>query len=294
MKKVKFIYNPFSGENLILNSLDTIIKLYQAKNLQIIPFRISLDTPLEKAFLDIDDSYDHILAAGGDGTINQIVNLIKKNNLDTPLAILPVGTANDFAKVIGSSSNIEENCKKILSSTPKTVDLGLVNDKYFINVFSYGLFTDVSQKTPTHLKNTFGKLAYYYSGIKELPAFKSLNIEVKSKEMNYSGEALIFFVFNGKTAGNINIAYNSKITDGLLDVIIVKSDSIVSTISSLFKFFRGEHLEESSNLIHFKTSNLEVSCKNINNNITTDIDGEPGPEFPLSITCLTNSLKLIY
>lgn len=294
MKKVKFIYNPFSGENLILNSLDTIIKLYQAKNLQIIPFRISLDTPLEKAFLDIDDSYDHILAAGGDGTINQIVNLIKKNNLDTPLAILPVGTANDFAKVIGSSSNIEENCKKILSSTPKTVDLGLVNDKYFINVFSYGLFTDVSQKTPTHLKNTFGKLAYYYSGIKELPAFKSLNIEVKSKEMNYSGEALIFFVFNGKTAGNINIAYNSKITDGLLDVIIVKPDSIVSTISSLFKFFRGEHLEESSNLIHFKTSNLEVSCKNINNNITTDIDGEPGPEFPLSITCLTNSLKLIY
>lgn len=294
MKKVKFIYNPFSGENLILNSLDTIIKLYQAKNLQIIPFRISLDTPLEKAFLDIDDSYDHILAAGGDGTINQIVNLIKKNNLDTPLAILPVGTANDFAKVIGSSSNIEENCKKILSSTPKTVDLGLVNDKYFINVFSYGLFTDVSQKTPTHLKNTFGKLAYYYSGIKELPAFKSLNIEVKSKEMNYSGEALIFFVFNGKTAGNINIAYNSKITDGLLDVIIVKPDSIVSTISSLFKFFRGEHLEESSNLIHFKTSNLEVFCKNINNNITTDIDGEPGPEFPLSITCLTNSLKLIY
>lgn len=294
MKKVKFIYNPFSGENLILNSLDTIIKLYQAKSLQIIPFRISLDTPLETAFLDIDESYDHILAAGGDGTINQIVNLIKKNNLDIPLAILPVGTANDFAKVIGSSSNIEENCKKILSSTPKTVDLGLVNNKYFINVFSYGLFTDVSQKTPTHLKNTFGKLAYYYSGIKELPAFKSLNIDVKSKEINYSGEALIFFVFNGKTAGNINIAYNSEITDGLLDVIIVKPDSIVSTISSLFKFLKGEHLEESSNLIHFKTSNLEVDCKNINNNITTDIDGEPGPDFPLSISCLTSSLKLIY
>ena len=134
MKKVKFIYNPFSGENLILNNLDTIIKLYQAKNLQIIPFRISLDTPLEKAFIDIDETYDHILAAGGDGTINQIVNLIKANNLALPLAVLPVGTANDFAKLIGSTSDIEENCKKILNSTPKTVDLGLVNDKYFIKL----------------------------------------------------------------------------------------------------------------------------------------------------------------
>lgn len=295
MKKVKFIYNPFSGENLILNNLDTIIKLYQEKNLQIIPFRISLDTPLEKAFIDIDKTYDHILTAGGDGTINQVVNLMKNNNLDLPLAVLPVGTANDFAKLIGATSDIEENCKKILNNTPKTVDLGLVNNKYFINVFSYGLFTDVSQKTPTHLKNIFGKLAYYYSGIKELPTFKSVNIEVESKEMNYSGEALIFFVFNGKTAGNINIAYNSEITDGLLDVIIVKPGSIISTISSLLKFFKGEHLEESTNLIHFKTANLKVNCKDFSsNNITTDIDGEPGPEFPLTITCLTNSLNLIF
>lgn len=153
----------------------------------------------------------------------------------------------------------------------------------------------MSQKTPTHLKNIFGKLAYYYSGIKELPTFKSVNIEVESEEMNYFGEALIFFVFNGKTAGNINIAYNSEITDGLLDVIIVKPGSVVSTISSLLKFFKGEHLEESPNLIHFKTANLKVNCKDFaNNNITTDIDGEPGPEFPLTITCITNGLNLIF
>ena len=60
--------------------------------------------------------------------------------------------------------------------------------------------------------------------------------------MNYSGEALIFFVFNGKTAGNINIAYNSEITDGLLDVIIVKPGSIISTISSLLKFLSLIHI----------------------------------------------------
>ena len=77
MKKVKFIYNPFSGENEILKHLDTIIHLYQQHSLEIVPFRISMETPLENAFLTLDENYDHILAAGGDGTINQIINIIK-------------------------------------------------------------------------------------------------------------------------------------------------------------------------------------------------------------------------
>lgn len=292
MKKVKFIYNPFSGENTILGHLDNIIYLYQLKGMQIVPFRISIETPLETAFSDIDNSYDHILAAGGDGTINQVVNLMKKNNLDIPLAILPVGTANDFAKYIGMTSDVEENCKKILAGSPKAVDLGLVNDKYFINVFSYGLFADISQKTPTHLKNTLGKLAYYFNGIKELPAFKKMDITVDSAEFNYSGSALIFFAFNGRTAGNINIAYKSEIDDGLLDVVIIKGDTISSTLSSLFQFFKGEHLENPSGLIHFKSASLRVSCNDTA--IHTDVDGEPGPDFPLEISCIASGLKLIY
>ncbi|WP_294664906.1 YegS/Rv2252/BmrU family lipid kinase [uncultured Fusobacterium sp.] len=292
MKKVKFIYNPFSGENEILKHLDTIIHLYQQQSLEIVPFRISMNTPLENAFTTLDESYDHILAAGGDGTINQVVNIIKNKNIDLPLAILPVGTANDFAKHIGMSSNIEDSCKKILKGTPKDVDLGFANGKYFINVFSYGLFTDISQKTPTHLKNTIGKLAYYFNGIMELPTFKKMNISIESSEFNYDGSALIFFAFNGRTAGNINIAYKSEIDDGLLDIIIVKGDTLTKTLTSLFQFFKSEHLEIPGSFIHFRTSYLKVSCED--KSIVTDIDGEPGPSFPLNISCIKSGIKIIY
>ncbi|MGK4198494.1 YegS/Rv2252/BmrU family lipid kinase [Fusobacterium sp. HC1336] len=292
MKKVKFIYNPFSGEAVITKNLDTIIGKYQTKGYTIVPFRISTEQSLEDAFLDIDSSYHHILGAGGDGTINQIINIMKKKNLDIPLAILPVGTANDFAKYIGMPADIGSACDKILAGKIQGIDLGKANDKYFINVFSFGLFTDVSHKTPTHLKNTIGKLAYYLNGIKELPSFKKLDIKVTSDEFFYEGNALIFFTFNGRTAGNINISYKSEINDGLLDVIIVKGENIRSTLSSLLAFLKLEHLEKPKDIIHFTTSDFTVEYSD--SSLESDIDGEVGPTSPIHISCIENGLKMIY
>jgi YegS/Rv2252/BmrU family lipid kinase len=292
MKKVKFIYNPFSGEAVITKNLDTIIGKYQAKGYTIVPFRISTEQSLEDAFLDIDSSYHHILGAGGDGTINQIINIMKKKNLDIPLAILPVGTANDFAKYIGMPADIGSACDKILAGKIQEIDLGKANDKYFINVFSFGLFTDVSHKTPTHLKNTIGKLAYYLNGIKELPSFKKLDIKVTSDKFFYEGNALIFFTFNGRTAGNINISYKSEINDGLLDVIIVKGENIRSTLSSLLAFLKLEHLEKPKDIIHFTTSDFTVEYSD--SSLESDIDGEVGPTSPIHISCIENGLKMIY
>lgn len=292
MIKIKLIYNPFSGEAVVTKNLDTIIGKYQAKGYTIVPFRISTEQNLEDAFLDIDSSYHHILGAGGDGTINQIINIMKKKNLDIPLAILPVGTANDFAKYIGMPADIGSACDKILAGKIQEIDLGKANNKYFINVFSFGLFTDVSHKTPTHLKNTIGKLAYYLNGIKELPSFKKLDIKVTSDEFFYEGNALIFFTFNGRTAGNINISYKSEINDGLLDVIIVKGENIRSTLSSLLAFLKLEHLEKPKDIIHFTTSDFTVEYSD--SSLESDIDGEVGPTSPIHISCIENGLKMIY
>ncbi|MEG2588152.1 MAG: lipid kinase, partial [Cetobacterium sp.] len=84
------------------------------------------------------------------------------------------------------------------------------------------------------LKNTFGKLAYYLNGIKEIPHFKKINIKVETDSIAFSTSALVFFVFNGKSAGSLKIAYKSKADDGMLDVIIFKNDGLAATFSSVF------------------------------------------------------------
>lgn len=292
-KEVLFIYNPYSGENKILSYLDNVIFEHQKVGYTIIPFRLSDKGDLENIFTSRKD-YEYIIAAGGDGTINSVVNVIKKNGIDVPLAVLPVGTANDFAKLVGISSNIPTAIKQITSGVIKDVDLGLANDKYFVNVLSTGLFTDISQKTPTKLKNTFGKLAYYMttsiSSLQELPKFNKIHVNIESENVHFNDNALILFVFNGRTAGNVKLAYRSDYQDGMLDILIIKGENIAETMETAFHFLSGIEKNYPKGVVHFKTKEMTL---NSTDNLSVDLDGELGPQVSMTIKCIEKGLKLI-
>lgn len=288
--KVKFIYNPYSGENLILSKLDKVISLHQEAGYTIVPYRITVGEDVGVALNDIKDgNYKYILIAGGDGTVDSVVNAMAKSGISLPIGILPVGTANDFSKFLGMPSDVEEACKQILSSEVKSVDLGSINDKYFVNVASTGLFTDVSQKTDVNLKNTIGKLAYYLKGLEELPNFRKLHVNILSKEVEFDGEMYLLLVFNGATAGNFNLATRADACDGLLDIIMFKAVQIYELLPLFIKVLKGEHLD-SNKVLYFKTDYLKVEC---HEDIVTDIDGEKGPDFPLEIKCIKGGLKIL-
>jgi len=289
MKKVRFIYNPYSGENSIVNELDNVIKLHQDANLTVVPYRIQRGRDLAEALDIIDETYSYILIAGGDGTVDSLVNAMKQRNVNLPIGILPVGTANDFGKFINMPADIEEACKQILDSKPVAIDLGKINDKYFINVASTGLFTDISQKTDVNLKNTMGKLAYYFKGLEELPNFRKLKVKISAKECDYEGEMYLLLVFNGQTAGNLNLATEAEITDGKLDVVMFKAIAIIELLPLFIKLLKGEHLD-SDKVVYFKTDDVYIESSE---DIVTDIDGERGPDFPLRIQCIKGGIKLL-
>ena len=290
MKKVKFIYNPYSGESTIALDLDKIIMVHQKYDHIIVPYRICNEYPMSNAFTDIDEGYTYVLIAGGDGTIDSVVNEMKKRNINLPIAILPAGTANDFANYIGMPHDVCDACNQILESNVKKIDIGKINDKYFMNVASTGLFTDISQNMDMNLKNTIGKLAYYVKGIEQLPNFRKLKIKVTSEEVCFDGDMYLMLVFNGQTAGSLKFAYNAKVDDGLLDVIIIKAGIMKNILNIFIKMLRNEHLENVEGIIYFKTNRLEVECFE---DIVTDIDGERGPDFPLIIECEKNGISIL-
>lgn len=289
MKKVRFIYNPYSGENVILHEIDKVVSIHQEKGYQIVPYRIQIGKDISEAFDIVDDTYEYILIAGGDGTVDSVVNAMIKKGKQLPIAILPVGTANDFGMFLGMPEDVTEACENILKMEPKSIDMGKINDKYFVNVASTGLFTDVSQKTDVNLKNTIGKLAYYIKGIEELPNFRKLKVKLISKEVNYDGEMYLILVFNGKTAGSFSLATRAELEDGYLDVIMIKAVAIREILPLFIKILKGEHLD-SDKVIYFKTDDLIIEC---NEDIVTDIDGEKGPDFPLRIQCVKGGIKLL-
>ena len=291
MRIVKFIYNPYSGQNFITDFLDDIIRMHQRHGYVLIPYCITFSNT-DQTFLEIDcnESLHHIMIAGGDGTVNYVVNLMKQLNINIPIAILPTGTANDFALQLGMPINVLNACHKILTGCSKRIDLGNAGGKYFVNVFSCGLFTDVSQKTPTVLKNVLGKLAYYLGGLNELPNFKKLNISIKGDYNEFKGQSLIFFVFNGQTAGNMRLAHSANIQDGLLDVIIVQPGNIANTFNMVMKFINNGWKDYPQGIVHFQCSRLEIESQS---DVATDIDGQVGPRFPMEITCEKGALEVI-
>lgn len=289
MEKVRFIYNPFSGENAILQELDKVFKIHQENGYQVIPYRIQRDAEIIEALEDIDESYAYILVAGGDGTVDSVVNAMMEKGINLPIALLPVGTANDFGKFLNLPEDVGEACERIVKSKPTAVDIGKINEKYFVNIASTGLFTDVSQKTDVNLKNTIGKLAYYLKGLEELPNFRKLNIHLKSDEIDYAGEMYLLLVFNGQTAGNFKLATRADMQDGLLDVIMIKAVPIIEILPLFIKILKGEHLD-SNKVIYFKTKDIFIEC---NEEIITDIDGERGPDFPLHIQCIKGGIQVL-
>ena len=290
MKKVKFIYNPNSGNKNIIHKLDDIIAKYQLNGYTIVPHRISKNTTIEDGLKDINDNYNHILIAGGDGTIDRLVNYMKKNDIDIPIGILPTGTANDFANVLNIPLDIDLCIENIINSDPKYIDLGVINDDYFVNIASTGMFTDVSQRVDSNLKHSIGRISYIIKGVEDALHLRKFNVTIRSKELEYDGDMYLILVLNGRTAGNISFAHNAMLDDGYLDVIIFKAMPIPKSIPVLVDIIKGSPLDKHDEIIYFKTDELYVDCSD---DIVTDIDGERGPDFPLNIKCMKNGIQIL-
>lgn len=288
--KVLLIYNPISGSRIFKNHLDYIIERFQGQGLQIIPYRIGNNDILDNILSNLNESeYRKILIAGGDGTINKIVNRLIKYDINLPIGIFPVGTANDYAQYFNLPKTIEEMTEIVLRDNYTYCDIGLANDKYFINVASLGFLIDISQKTDTKFKNNLGVLAYYLKGIEELPNLKPINVKVTAKDIDFDNEIYFMLIMNGKSAGGFKkIAPLSSLSDGLLDVFIFKKCPSYELVPLMLKVVNGEHFN-SPHVIYFQTDELVVDC---DNEVGTDLDGEKGSDFPLNIKVVPKKLKI--
>lgn len=288
--KVLLFYNPKAGNGMFKSNLDLIIEKFQKKKMLIIPIRADRRGILNEIFKQINPKeYCKIIAAGGDGTINIVVNAMIEHNIDLPLAIFPAGTANDFAYYFDLPSKIEEMVEIATGENYTYADVGKANDKYFINVAAMGFLVDVSQKTDPNIKNTLGVVSYYLRGVVEMPNLKPIPVKITSEE--YTAEEKIYFmlVMNGRSAGGFKrIAPNAEVNDGLLDVMLFREMPIFEFAPLFINIMQGHH-QENKNVKFFQTKKLKIES---DQEVGTDIDGEPGAKFPLDIEILQKKLRI--
>src|SRR5881275_2911033 len=131
-------------------------------------------------------------AAGGDGTVNEVVNGL--DGYDVPLGIIPVGTANDFARQVGIPADADHAMDVILQRKPKRVDTASLNGRRFLNVSTGGVGAEATAETPPDAKEALGAIAYAISGMRKLADFRAGRAHFAGDGFEYDGEFLMFAV----------------------------------------------------------------------------------------------------
>jgi lipid kinase YegS len=186
---------------------------------------------------------DVVIALGGDGTINEVVNGL--DGFDTPLGIVPLGTANDFATQAGIPADADHAMDVILRRKPVRIDTASLNGRRFLNVSTGGVGAEATAETPAEAKETLGPMAYAITGVRKLAEFEPYNAAFAGPDFSFAGEFLMFAVgLTRASGGGTLVTPNASVTDGLLDVCIVESMGRAEFARLLLKIKRGEHLGE--------------------------------------------------
>jgi len=297
VKKCKLIYNPASGNKTFPKKLDRIINKLQTQGYQVDIYRTMKQDNFNKCIMSIRNSdYHNILVAGGDGTLNTIINKMLEYNLNIPIGIIPAGTANDFATYLKMPTDFEKTIDVFFDENIQAIDIAKINRQYFINVCLVGEFSTVPQDTNAEFKSLLGTTAYYLNSIKEIPNLKPIPFKIETRSTTIEEKLYMFVILNSSGAGGFkNLSPNAKINDGLFDFIGIKYKDykdLYKLPALLMQVLQGEHLKN-KDIIHLKENYFKIECLNSSlNNYYCDIDGERGPKLPLRISVLPEKVRM--
>lgn len=290
-----FIINPSSGTKNIQKKLDKIIGqmvLQQVVSSIDVFYTQKKDDAYKKTSSLHNDDYDFIVSVGGDGTVNEVISGMVEKHIEIPLAILPGGTVNDFANHLHLPSQTQKFIDMIKQMKIIEVDIGKVNHSYFVNVIAGGMFSDIGFQVSKADKKKFGPLAYYVSGIRQLPTQLSthLHLTVRTEKEEFEEDARLFVITNTSQVGGFkDITPLANIQDGELDLLIIKACSTTDLIA-LFKDYTLNMHENSPFIRYVQAKHITIQC---DKDIVYDIDGEAGRHFPIDVSVIKKAIRII-
>ncbi len=291
MENILFVYNPASGKRNIAAQLDKIISIFTEEGK--IPTLYRLGENNKQSIKDIitSASFDGIVVAGGDGSVNAIIKILMDTGINIPVGVIPTGTCNDFSRSLGMPNDILRCARLIAQGKFIETDIGIINDgeAIFVNELAGGVLVSVSFSTDQNLKKMFGPLAYYINGIGELTNIKPFELKITTPEQEYCEQALIFVVLNGSDmSGFSNVIKEAQMQDGIMDILVFKNKNPLEITDSLLKFVSGGEFKE-ENVVRIKTTECTISC---DADIITTVDGEKGPSLPIKLEMKKQAVKI--
>lgn len=277
MNRILFIYNTYAGKGRVgleLANVQEVLSGYGT--LTVHPTRGAGDAC--QLVAQYGGQYDSIVCSGGDGTLHEVVEglLALPKEQRPPVGYIPAGTTNDFAKNLQLPVSMTDMANVAVQGTPKEVDMGRFNEKNFLYVAAFGLFTDVSYTTPQPAKNALGHLAYVLEGAMRLTAIPSYDLVVEHDTGTVEGNFIYGMVSNTISVGGFKTKTPQRpvLDDGLFEVVLVRKPTNPAQIQALvFALLQESFAEDDGVMIAIRTSKLTISSEQA---VPWTLDGEYG------------------
>ncbi|MDQ0159736.1 diacylglycerol kinase (ATP) [Alkalibacillus salilacus] len=278
IKRARVIYNPTSGREAMRKALpDVLARLEQAGFETSAHATTGEGCAMDAAQLACEREFDIIVAAGGDGTVNEVVDGIARQSHRPKLGIIPMGTTNDFARAIRVPRDVDQAMSIIENGYSKKLDIGRANDKHFMNIAGGGKLTELTYEVPSKLKTAVGQLAYYLKGIEMLPSIRPTHMKIEYDGEVFEGDIMLFLIANTNSIGGFEkLAPDAEMDDGYFDLLIMKSTNIAEFVMIANKALRGNHIHD-DHIIFKRAQHITVEAKD---DVQLNLDGEYGGQLP--------------
>jgi len=248
----------------------------------------NVDTLLHEARSAIKERVPLLIVGGGDGTINAVAGLLA--NSRTALAVLPLGTGNEFARDLQIPMTIEGACEIVTKGRTIHVDLGKVQDRFFVNIVTAGLSTKIAEQLTNPMKKQFGRFAYAFAvfgGLRNLRAFQAtLTTENGKSEF----ECLQIVIGNGRLhAGPFPVLPDARLRAGKFSIYALKGNRRSEFIRYALMLPGGHH----ASLGEIHTEHARKGTLVTSPRVKTIVDGELFDRTPISFEALPSALKVM-
>lgn len=229
------ILNPAAGQRRANRYLPEIIRMIWDNGYTCVTFVTGKKDDARAYVARHADSFARIICIGGDGTLNETIAGVLQSGRDVPIGYVPAGTTNDYAYSLGLSHDVLVAARNALTGTPRPMDVGVFNGRYFTYTASCGAFARASYSTPQTLKNLLGHLAYILEGIKNLPSIRSCHIRVEADDRVLEDNFIFVAVLNSTSVGGI-LRLNAEMVsldDGIFELLLIRYPETAMQLSSI-------------------------------------------------------------
>lgn len=280
MKKLLFLFNPYSGTGAIGKHLSEVLDIFTKADYEVVAHPTQAPRDAVVKIIREGERFDRIVVAGGDGMLHELVNAVQHLPKPVEVGYIPTGTVNDFAASNRIPKKIPDAAKIAVSDNIKTLDAGNFGGRYFSYVAAFGIGTNVSYDTDQKQKNRWGFLAYAANAMKSLD-LAHINavcreMTVKAGDTVLTGNFLFGSVSNSRSiAGMTNlVAKDMELDDGVLDGLFIRKPRNMKEMDQLKNSLLAHNFD--ANCMYFiRAERFEITSEPT----VWTLDGENGGEY---------------